>query len=116
LDARNADCNTNLRVSNPIKNENSYHLAVLFAFLKGINLHLNGFTTGRWFSPGIPISSTNNTDCHDIAEILLKVTLITINQTKNQTTGIFTQSVQFVKTNPRVFYGFNTAQYNLVNI
>jgi len=21
-----------------------------------------------WFSPGTPISSTNNTDCHDIAE------------------------------------------------
>jgi hypothetical protein len=33
---------------------------------------------GQWFSPGIPISSTNKTDCHDIAEILLKVTLNTI--------------------------------------
>ena len=28
--------------------------------------------TGRWFSSGTPVSSTNKTDCHDIAEILLK--------------------------------------------
>jgi hypothetical protein len=33
---------------------------------------------GRWFSPGTPISSTNKTDHHDIAEILLKVALNTI--------------------------------------
>jgi hypothetical protein len=23
---------------------------------------------GQWFSPGIPVSSTNKTDCHDIVE------------------------------------------------
>jgi hypothetical protein len=34
--------------------------------------------TGRWFSPGIPVSSTNKTDRHDITEILLKVALNTI--------------------------------------
>jgi hypothetical protein len=34
--------------------------------------------TGRWFSPGTPVSSTNKTDHHDIAEILLKVALNTI--------------------------------------
>ena len=39
--------------------------------------------TGRWFSPGIRVSSTNKTDRHDITEILLKVALSTIkpNQT-----------------------------------
>jgi len=37
---------------------------------------------GRWFSPGNPASSTNKTGRHDIAEILLKVALITINQIK----------------------------------
>jgi hypothetical protein len=31
--------------------------------------------TGRWFSPGSPVSSTNKTDCHNITEILLKVVL-----------------------------------------
>jgi hypothetical protein len=36
--------------------------------------------TSRWFSPGISVSSTNKTDRHDIAEILLKVALNTTNQ------------------------------------
>jgi hypothetical protein len=36
---------------------------------------------GRWFSPGTPVSFTNKTDRHDIAEMLLKVALNTINQT-----------------------------------
>jgi hypothetical protein len=35
--------------------------------------------TGRWFSPGTPVSSTNKTDSDYIAEILLKVGLNTIN-------------------------------------
>ena len=34
--------------------------------------------TGRWFSPGTPISPTTKTDCHDITEKLLKVALNTI--------------------------------------
>jgi hypothetical protein len=43
----------------------------------------------QWFSRGTPVSSTNKTDRHDIAEILLKVALNTINQTKpNQVVGI----------------------------
>jgi hypothetical protein len=38
---------------------------------------------GRWFSPGSPASSTTKTGRHDIAEILLKVALSTINQIKS---------------------------------
>ena len=38
--------------------------------------------TGRWFSLGTPVSSTNKTDHHDIAEILLKVAF-NINLTLN---------------------------------
>jgi len=34
--------------------------------------------TGWWFSPGTPVSSTNKTDRHDIAEILLKVTYLSV--------------------------------------
>jgi hypothetical protein len=34
---------------------------------------------GQWFSSGTPASSTIKTDRHDIAEILLKVALITKN-------------------------------------
>jgi hypothetical protein len=35
---------------------------------------------GRWFSQGTPASSTTKTGHHDIAEILQKVALNTINQ------------------------------------
>jgi hypothetical protein len=38
---------------------------------------------GRWFSPGTPASSTTKTGRHDIAEILLKVALNTINLNLN---------------------------------
>ena len=38
---------------------------------------------GRWFSPGTPASSTTKTGRQDIAEILLKVALSTINQIKS---------------------------------
>jgi hypothetical protein len=34
--------------------------------------------TGQWFSPDTSISDTNKTDHQDVAEILLKVALITI--------------------------------------
>ena len=40
--------------------------------------------TGRWFSQGTSVSSTNKADFHDITEILLNVALNTINQTINQ--------------------------------
>jgi hypothetical protein len=35
------------------------------------------FGHGRWFSPGTPASSTTKIGHHDIAEILMKVTLNT---------------------------------------
>ena len=35
---------------------------------------------GRWVSPGTPASCTTKTSRHDLAEILLKVVLNTINQ------------------------------------
>jgi hypothetical protein len=38
---------------------------------------------GRWFSPRTPAFSTTKTGRHDIAEILLKVALNTINQIKS---------------------------------
>ena len=41
--------------------------------------------TGRWFSPGTPVSSTNKTDRCDKTEILLKVALNTIIQPNQQT-------------------------------
>ena len=41
----------------------------------------------QWFSPGTLVSSTNKSDRHDITEILLKVALNTINQTKPKIEG-----------------------------
>jgi hypothetical protein len=41
------------------------------------------FAHDRCFSPGTPASSTTKTGRHDIAEILLKVTLNTKNQIKS---------------------------------
>ena len=38
---------------------------------------------GRWVSPGTAFSSTNKTERHDIAEILLKVALNTITPNRN---------------------------------
>jgi hypothetical protein len=41
--------------------------------------------TGRWFSPGPRVSSTNKTDRHDITKILLKVEILfVIKQTNKQ--------------------------------
>jgi hypothetical protein len=39
---------------------------------------------GRWFSPGTSASSTTKTGHRDIAEILLKMVLNTINHKSNQ--------------------------------
>ena len=45
--------------------------------------------SGRWFSLGTPVSSTNKNDCHDITEILFKVTLNTITLTPNSVKNKF---------------------------
>jgi hypothetical protein len=39
-------------------------------------------------SPDPPVSTNNKTDCHDIAEILLKVALNTINQPTQNTSPL----------------------------
>jgi hypothetical protein len=46
-------------------------------FMVSLNLSIcfESLVTGRWFSPGTPVSSTDKTDRHDITEILLKVAL-----------------------------------------
>ena len=42
---------------------------------------VNWLATGRWFTSGPPVSSTNKTDRHNITEIVLKVALSTIKET-----------------------------------
>ena len=43
--------------------------------------------TGWWVYPGTPVLYTYKSDCHDIFETLLKVTLNTINQINQDITG-----------------------------
>jgi hypothetical protein len=45
--------------------------------------------TGRWFSPGTLVPSTNKTDHHDITEILLNVALNIITLNKDSHTYFF---------------------------
>jgi hypothetical protein len=55
-----------------------------------------------WFSLVPPVSSTNETDCHDITEILLKVALNTIKQTnsnENNTLVIYTKFISYDQIN-----------------
>jgi hypothetical protein len=59
-----------------IDNGQLYHLRFAAASDKVYQL----LAHGRWFSPGTPASSTTKTGRHDIAEMLLKVTLSTINK------------------------------------
>ena len=58
---------TKLVSSNPVHGE-VYSIQHLLKFVSDF----------RQFSPGTPVSSTNKTDRHNIAEILLKVALNTI--------------------------------------
>jgi hypothetical protein len=39
---------------------------------------------GQWLSPGTPVSSTNETDHHNITEILFNVALNTIKEDKDK--------------------------------
>ena len=49
--------------------------------------------TGLWFSPGTPVSSTNKTGDHNITEIMLKVALNTVNQTKRFMRGLIASPI-----------------------
>jgi hypothetical protein len=67
---------------------------------------VSDFSTGQWFSSGTPVSSTNNTDCHDITEILLKVALNTI--THPSPTHRIINYILFLRPNK---YGVNSYKY-----
>jgi hypothetical protein len=63
------------------------------------------------FSPGTPVSATNKTDRHDIAEILLKVALNTItpNQTdSNPNVGVKHQAINQSIKNVRIINHLQT--------
>jgi hypothetical protein len=57
------------------------------------------FAHGQWFSLGTPASSTTKTGRHDIAEILLKVALNTINQINQIKLFTFTGGTGYIVMN-----------------
>jgi hypothetical protein len=59
----------------------------------------------QWFSMGTPVSSTTKTGHHDIAEILLKVALSTINQSINFSSTAY-ESIVY-----NHFTSFRTSQF-----
>jgi hypothetical protein len=61
----------------------------------------------RWFSPGPPVSSTNKTDCHDIAEILLKVVLTPLNKQTNKQGNKPISNRKSLKEEQSIFLGHN---------
>ena len=81
---------------------------------------------GRWFSPGTPASSTTKTGRHDIAELLLKVVLRTINQFKSnqilispvmlsiQTLYLYIISFTLDNINPMILLGCNSIHFRTI--
>jgi hypothetical protein len=68
-------------ITTKVVNSNPFHSEV-YSIQQYVTFMWHWLAIGWWFSPGTPVSSTNKTDHHDIAEILLKVVLNTIDQTK----------------------------------
>jgi hypothetical protein len=62
------------------RKEKGFNEKIVFVCLMVFNATL--LTTDQWLSSGPLVSSTNKTDHLDITEILLKVALNTIKQTK----------------------------------
>jgi hypothetical protein len=70
---------------------------------------------GRWFSPGTPASSTIKTGRLDIAEILLKVALNTINQSMHAECSVMKVSLDLRYISPTIYVSILIAhRYNLV--
>ena len=71
-----------------------FHSLVIFTNV--ISDYYHYLVTGRWFSPGLPVSSTNKTYRHDITEIVLKVALNTIKQTNKYGVEFALQHLQIL--------------------
>jgi hypothetical protein len=75
----------------------TFHWICWLTYYTQIYKFCQWLATGRWFSPGTPVSSTNKTDRHDITEILLFVWLMIFNATFNTISVISWRSVLLVE-------------------
>jgi hypothetical protein len=67
--------------------------------------------TGRLFSPGPPVSSTNKTDRHDIAEILFSWILIVLahwNNSLRKDMSTHSDTLSWFRANQSLLFLFNT--------
>ena len=71
-----------------------------------LHLFCQWLAAGLWFSPGTLVSSTNKTDWHDIAEILLKVAL-------NNIRNLFEYILEFLKLFKRKYFFYRLNVYFL---
>jgi hypothetical protein len=78
---------------------------------KNVIKFVSDWLEGPWFSSGTSVSSAYKTDCHDITEILLKVVLYTINQTKSMVVYIFEMEARQTKYLPVLFVIYRGALY-----
>jgi hypothetical protein len=70
-------------------------------------------TTGRWFSLGTQVSSTNKTDRNDITEILLKAALNTITDQCSIYYTVEISSIQTFNTQDSGIYMVQVRQVSL---
>ena len=66
----------------------TYEIKLVAILVVVITTDTDVVSSNLMFSPGPPVSSTDKTDRHDIAEILLKVALNAIKQTKQTTRNL----------------------------
>ena len=61
-----------------LDNNQHFHRFISLGYISVYNVQLKlplMNAAGRWFSPCIPVSSTNKTERHELTEILLEVVL-----------------------------------------
>ena len=79
-------------ITTKIMSSNSAHGEV-YSIQHYVIMFVSGLRQVTWFSPDAPFSSTIKTDSHNMAELLLKVALNTININSN--TAPFTFEIDY---------------------
>jgi hypothetical protein len=95
--------------------KSNYH-TIITTMAPSMNKRNSFSAHGRWFSPGTSASSTTKSGRHDIAEILLIVTLSTINQIIDSTLLLLSCFTTYLGLNRMIFYRLVSFYYVLMLI